>query len=55
MRSNLARPLVGFVFAHLNMFIPLDRLRQTKTLIAFEHPKLLHALPPHFGLGRAES
>ena len=32
-------PLIGWIFTHMNFVIPLHRLRQTETLIAFHHPK----------------
>jgi histidine triad (HIT) family protein len=32
-------PLIGWVFAYLSFAIPVKRLRETKTLVAFYHPK----------------
>lgn len=32
-------PLIGWVFAHMSFAIPVQRLRETKTLMAFYHPK----------------
>jgi histidine triad (HIT) family protein len=32
-------PLIGWFFAHMNFAIPVKRLRETKTLMAFNHPK----------------
>jgi histidine triad (HIT) family protein len=32
-------PLIGWMFAHMSFVIPVKRLRETKTLIAFYHPK----------------
>ena len=32
-------PLIGWVFAHMSFAIPVRRLRETETLIAFYHPK----------------
>ena len=32
-------PLVGWVFARMSFAIPVKRLRETNTLIAFYHPK----------------
>ena len=32
-------PLVGWIFAHLSFVIPVKRLRETDTLMAFHHPK----------------
>ena len=35
----LFAPLIGWVFAHMSFAIPVKRLRETNTLIAFYHPK----------------
>jgi histidine triad (HIT) family protein len=35
----LFAPLIGWVFAHMSYAIPLRRLRETGTLLAFYHPK----------------
>ena len=32
-------PLIGWIFAHMSFVIPVKRLRETKTLLAFYHPK----------------
>lgn len=32
-------PLIGWIFARLSFAIPLKRLRETETLMAFHHPK----------------
>lgn len=32
-------PLIGWIFAHMSFAIPVKRLRETKTLMAFHHPK----------------
>ena len=32
-------PLIGWIFAHMSFVIPVKRLRETKTLMAFHHPK----------------
>ncbi|HET9588169.1 MAG TPA: HIT domain-containing protein [Anaerolineales bacterium] len=32
-------PLIGWVFAHMSFAIPVRRLRETDTLMAFHHPK----------------
>ena len=32
-------PLIGWIFAHMNFVIPIKRLRETETLMAFYHPK----------------
>jgi histidine triad (HIT) family protein len=31
--------LTGFIFAHMSQLLPLDRLAETGTLIAFRHPQ----------------
>ena len=38
-RSPLARFVVGWMFAHMSFAIPVHRLRETRTLLAFHHPK----------------
>ena len=35
----LFAPLIGWMFAHMNFVIPVKRLRETETLVAFYHPK----------------
>jgi histidine triad (HIT) family protein len=32
-------PLIGWIFAHLSFVLPVKRLRETETLMAFHHPK----------------
>jgi histidine triad (HIT) family protein len=32
-------PLIGWIFAHMSFVIPVRRLRETETLMAFYHPK----------------
>jgi len=32
-------PLIGWVFAHMSFAIPVRRLRETETLLAFHHPQ----------------
>ena len=32
-------PLIGWIFAHMSFAIPVKRLRETDTLMAFYHPK----------------
>jgi histidine triad (HIT) family protein len=32
-------PLIGWIFAHMSFAIPVKRLRETNTLMAFFHPK----------------
>jgi histidine triad (HIT) family protein len=39
---NLLRyfaPLIGWIFAHMSFILPVKRLRETETLMAFHHPK----------------
>lgn len=36
------RPIVRWVFAHMSFLIPVQRLRETETLIAFHHPQPSH-------------
>ena len=43
-RSRFGAFLIGFVFAHMSFAIPVHRLRETQTLIAFYHPKPSYAL-----------
>jgi len=38
-RSALGGVLLGWVFAHLSFVLPVRRLRETKTLLAFHHPQ----------------
>ena len=35
----LFTPLIGWIFAHMSFAIPVKRLRETNTLLAFYHPK----------------
>lgn len=37
-RSRAGRWLVGWGFTHMAFALPVDRLRQTPTLLAFHHP-----------------
>ena len=32
-------PIIGWIFAHMSFVIPVKRLRETDTLMAFYHPK----------------
>lgn len=32
-------PLIGWIFEHMSFAIPVQRLRETNTLLAFHHPK----------------
>jgi histidine triad (HIT) family protein len=38
-RTRLGRWLIGWIFAHMSDLLPLDRLTETGTLIAFRHPQ----------------
>lgn len=38
-RSRLVRWIIGWMFAHMSFAIPVKRLRETDTLMAFRHPK----------------
>lgn len=38
-RSPLGRRLTGWFLAHMSFVIPVKRLRETKTLMAFYHPR----------------
>lgn len=38
-RTRPGRKLTGWIFAHMSFAIPLKRLRETETLLAFRHPK----------------
>ena len=40
----LFAPLIGWVFAHISFAIPVKRLRETETLLAFHHPKPAYPL-----------
>lgn len=35
----LFTPLIGWTFAHMSFAIPVQRLRETGTLMAFHHPR----------------
>ena len=41
MRKSLRylTPFIGWVFAHMSFAIPVKRLRETQTLMAFHHPR----------------
>jgi histidine triad (HIT) family protein len=43
-RSSLAGWVVGWLFAHMSFVIPVSRLRETDSLIAFHHPKPSHSV-----------
>jgi len=36
-------PLIGWIFEHMSFAIPVNRLRETDTLMAFYHPKPSYA------------
>lgn len=38
-RSLIGRILIGWIFAHMDFLLPLKRLRETETLLVFEHPQ----------------
>jgi len=38
-RTRLGRWLTGWIFAHMSQFLPLDRLAETGTLVAFHNPQ----------------
>ena len=38
-RLPALRPIVRWVFAYMSFLIPVQRLRETETLIAFHHPR----------------
>jgi histidine triad (HIT) family protein len=38
-RTRLGRFLTGWIFAYMSQLLPLDRLVETGTLIAFRHPQ----------------
>jgi histidine triad (HIT) family protein len=38
-KSSVGRRFIGWIFAHMSFAIPVRRLRETSTLIAFHHPK----------------
>ena len=39
----LFAPLIGWMFAHMSFAIPVKRLHETETLMAFYHPKPAYA------------
>jgi histidine triad (HIT) family protein len=38
-RSWIGRLFTGWIFSHMSFVIPVYRLRETETLLAFHHPK----------------
>ena len=43
-RSRASRLFIGWVFTHMSFAIPVRRLRETETLVAFHHPQPSHPL-----------
>ncbi len=43
-RYRTARRLIPWMFTHLNHLIPINRLHETETLVAFRHPKPIYPL-----------
>jgi histidine triad (HIT) family protein len=43
--KRLLAPFIGWIFAHMSFALPVQRLKETKNLIAFYHPK--PAYPVH--------
>jgi histidine triad (HIT) family protein len=41
-RSPIGRLITGWFFAHMSFALPVDRLRETQTLIAFQHPRPIY-------------
>jgi histidine triad (HIT) family protein len=39
LRSRPARAVLGWFFAHMSFAIPVQRRRETATLVAFDHPR----------------
>ena len=37
--TNIGTKLIGLIFARMSSVLPLDRFRETDTLVAFRHPK----------------
>jgi histidine triad (HIT) family protein len=40
---RLFAPLIGWIFEHMSFILPVKRLRETDTLMAFHHPKPSYA------------
>ncbi len=38
-KARLVQVIIGWMFAHMSFAIPVKRLRETETLMAFHHPK----------------
>lgn len=43
-RTRLGSFLIGFLFVHFSFSLPVKRLRETQTLVAFFHPQPSHKL-----------
>ena len=43
-RSKFARFLLGWIFAHMSFLIPVKRLYETETMLAFYHPQPSYAV-----------
>lgn len=43
-RSRIGRVMLGWVFAKMSFALPVQRLRETSTLIAFYHPRPAYAV-----------
>jgi len=43
-RSAFAQRLIGWIFASMSFAIPVQRLRETQTLLAFHHPSPTYAV-----------
>jgi histidine triad (HIT) family protein len=43
-RSWFGSIVIGWVFSYLSFALPVDRLRETKTIIAFHHPSPSHPI-----------
>jgi histidine triad (HIT) family protein len=43
-RSPFGRFLIGWIFAKMSFVIPVNRLRETETLLAFYHPRPSYAV-----------
>jgi len=44
LRFTISQIMIGWVFTYMSFAIPVNRLRETKTLIAFHHPRPSHRL-----------
>jgi histidine triad (HIT) family protein len=38
-RSRASQIIIGWVFTHMSFIVPVKRLRETETLLAFHHPQ----------------